>query len=554
MHRDKPSMEFFGEEIKMRTLILQILFLSSTLYSSFSPAVPVTILTATEGNFITIVDRDNIYVGALTGAAKITGSTRFTSHPDHGGLVYMGDGKDRDIPGLSAGFMYNIEIWEDNPVVPYPYLGLHCWKYQVDCESSIYKPGGTLIRENGFRVVTSHDSRVINPKLSQGYVNYLATLPVGNKFSTDMNYCWSMSFWVEANCKTNQDWIDDRNKWEKRRVTFTKQGQLRIENSPFTVDLMISSSGDYWVLPSSHDCENIAPPGQTGVVCRFATYDLQLAAPPALDTITLTPSIKDGRLSNTALSDLQISTDRSIWYKQGDKMPFSELEKSDSIYVFMSKEMLKKISSIAPPRNLKNMFSLIVGNSIHVASGFYEIMGSADVHFTSRQMSVTIREKDGVTHPVKSGTVGRDKLEFEYIISESATASSESLEISVRQDTGTPYKGHCTFYPPNNINQNMAVAIPARILFTDRIGDYKNISVQMNCDGTPYDLRKNRIIENRSSIPWTDEGGINGAIRFYDISLLFDLRHYLVRQTIGGETWEGEVHQSGTISVKSVWK
>ncbi|MBS2781045.1 hypothetical protein [Aeromonas salmonicida] len=538
----------------MRTLVLQILFLSLALYHSLSPAIPVTILPATEGNFITIVDRDNIYVGALTGAAKITGSTRFTSHPDHGGLVYMGDGKDRNIPELSAGFMYNVEIWEDNPVVASPYLGLHCWKYQVDCESSIYKPGSTLIRDNGFRVVANRDSRVINPRLSQGYVNYLTALPVGNKFSTDMNYCWSMNSGQEVNCKSNQDAVDEINKWEKRRVTFTKQGQLRIENSPFTVDLMISSSGDFWILPGSRDCENISPSGQSGIACRFATYDLQLAAPPVLDTITLTPSIKNSRLSNTALGDLQISTDRHIWYKQGDKMPFSELKKSDSIYVFMSKEMLKKISSIAPPRNLRNMFSLVVGNSLHAASGLYEIMGSADVHFTSRQMSVTIREKDGLTHPVKSGTVGRDKLEFEYIISESATAPSESLEISVRQDTGTPYKGNCTFYPPNHIDQNMAVAIPARILFTDRIGDYKNISIQINCDGSPLDLRKNKIIETSPAIPWTEESGVNGAIRFYDISLLFDLRHSLVPQTIGGETWEGEVYQSGTISVKSVWK
>lgn len=294
--------------------------------------------------------------------------------------------------------------------------------------------------------------------------------------------------------------------------------------------------------------------GKKGVSCLFLKHELQLAAPTNLDVLTLTPYIKDGRLAGVAPNDLEISSDQFVWYKQGDKMPFSQLKKSDAVYVFMSKELLKKISEIAPPRNLKNMFSLVVGNSLHSGSGFYEIMGSADVHFTSRQMSVTIREKDGLSHPVKSGTVGRDKLEFEYIISESATMPSESLEISVRQDTGTPYKGYCTFYPPNNINQNMAVAIPARLLYTTRIGDYKNISAQINCDGTPLDLRKEKIIETSPAIPWTEEGGVNGAIRFYDISLRFDLRHYLVPQTIGGETWEGEVYQSGTISVKSVWK
>lgn len=541
----------------MRTLVLQILFLSSALYSSLSPAISMTTLPPAEGDFITLMDRDNIYVGALSSGARITGSSNFTSHPDHGGLVYFSDGKDRELPRLTPGFFYNIEIWDENPVVTNPYLGLHCWKYQADCSSSsIYNLSKTIIRDRGFRVTTDRESRpTIHPRISSGYMHYLAALPVGNNFSTEINYCWTFSFWAEAGCTTNNYNPSAKNGWERRRVTLKKQGNLRINNSPITVDLMISNSGDFWVLPGSRNCEPISmTSGKKGVSCLFLKHELHLAAPTNLDVLTLTPYIKDGRLAGIAPNDLEISSDQFVWYKQGDKMPFSQLKKSDAVYVFMSKELLKKISEIAPPRNLKNMFSLVVGNSLHSSSGFYEIMGSADVHFTSRQMSVTIREKDGLTHPVKSGTVGRDKLEFEYIISESATMPSESLEISVRQDTGTPYKGYCTFYPPNNINQNMAVAIPARLLYTTRIGDYKNISAQINCDGTPLDLRKEKIIETSPAIPWTEEGGVNGAIRFYDISLRFDLRHYLVPQTIGGEKWEGEVYQSGTISVKSVWK
>ncbi|WP_131731163.1 hypothetical protein [Aeromonas salmonicida] len=537
--------------IKRPSLFIFLIFLISPIVH----AVKVTILPPAQSKFLTVEDRDNIYIGALSNGARITGASNFTTHPDHGGLSYLSDGEDRTIPSVPWGFMYNIEVWEDNPVVNSPYLGLHCWKYQSSCQSSIFEAGNTSIRTDGFRLVTKdRDARLINPRISQGYINHLNKMPVGNKFTTNINYCWTASFLSGTNCTTASNIDANNNRWHKKNVTFIKEGHLRLYNSPMSVDIMISNSGEFYVLPGSRDCESSVVAGNQGVACRFLTHDLTLASSINIDMLSLTPSIKDSRLTALSQSDFQISTDKNTWYKRGSKMPFSQLNKSNTVYIFMSKRVIKEISKLPPPRRLVNMFSLILSNELHPGSGFYEIKGSTDVNFTSRQMSVNIREKDGVTHPVKSGTVGRDKLEFEYIISESATLPSESLEISVRQDTGTPYKGHCTFYPPNNINQNMAVAIPARILFTDRIGDYKNISIQINCDGTPLDLRKNKIIETSPAIPWTEEGGVNGAIRFYDISLQFDLRHFLVPQTIGGETWEGEVYQSGTISVKSVWK
>ncbi len=542
---------------KMINAIIRILSLLLLCYSGFSLSASIpTILPAEEGHFITMLDRDNTYFGALSNRVRFTGSTSFTTHPSQTSLVYMSDGIDRTLPELNSGATYNIEIWEDNPVVPSPYLGLQCWKYQSDCQSSIYKPNSTLILNNGFRVEANQETRVINPRISQGYVNYLTSLPVGESYSTDINYCWSWNYSaaVKNDCKINQSGPSGSNNWHKKTVTFKKQGQLRVDNSPVTVDLMIASNGDFWVLPGSPDCESISTSTRLGVVCLFVRHDLQLASPTNLDVITLTPNIKDSRLSGVTTNDFQISTDKFMWYAKGQKMPFSELKKSNSIFIFMSKNMLKQISSIAPPRNMKNMFSLVVSNTLHFSSGIYEIMGSADVNFTDRKMSVTIREKDGLTHPIKSGTVGRDRIEFEYLITESATVPSESLEISVQQDRGSPYKRDCTFYPPNDITPGMAVVIPASILFSDRVGSYKNVSEHVYCDGTPLDLRQYSLTETRQPLPWAEPGGMTGAARFYDISLLFDLRPKSVNQTVGGEQWEGDVYQSGTISVKSVWK
>lgn len=535
---------------------IKLSLLSLVLFSSLSVhAVSVSNLPWATGRYMTIEDRDNIYVGALSTQARITGSNKFTSHPDHGGLSYLSDGQDRTIPSLSWGFRYNIAIWEDNPPVSKPYLGIHCWKYQVGCDTSVFERIYTRINNQGFTLhTTDRDSRLINPRISPAYMSFLSAQPVGSKFDTTVNYCWSMSFASDADCVTNISIAADRNRWEKRPLTFIKDGHLRTYNSLTSVDIMIASDGDFFILPTSTDCERLTVSGKEGVACRFLDHEFTLSSSANIGILSLTAYTRDSRLSKVSNDDFQISTDKNTWHQKTTPMSFNELKKSNSIYIFMSKNAMKEIAKIPPPRRLANMFSLTVRNSYHPGSGFYELTSSTDINFINRQMAVSIREASGITNPVKSGTVGRDKLEFEYIISESATAPSESLEVSVRQDTGTPYKGHCTFYPPNNINQNMAVAIPARILFTDRIGSYKNISAQINCDGTPLDLKKNRILESRSSIPWTDEGGVNGAIRFYDISLLFDLRHYLVRQTIGGEAWEGEVYQSGTISVKSVWK
>ncbi|WP_413163363.1 hypothetical protein [Aeromonas salmonicida] len=537
--------------IKRPNLFIFLIFLISPTVH----AVKVTILPPAQSKFITVEDRDNIYIGALSNGARITGASNFTTHPDHGGLSYLSDGEDRTIPGAPWGFMYNIEVWEDNPVVNSPYLGLHCWKYQSSCQSSIFEAGNTLIRTDGFRLNTKdRDARLINPRISQGYMNHLNKMPVGNKFTTNINYCWAVTFLSGANCTTVSNIEANNNRWHKKSVTFIKEGHLRLYNSMVSVDIMISNSGEFYVLPGSRDCESSVVAGNQGVACRFLTHELTLASAINIDMLSLTPSIKDSRLASLSQSDFQISTDKNTWYKQGSKMPFSQLNKSNAVYIFMSKNVIKEISKIPPPRRLVNMFSLIVSNELHPGSGFYEIKGSTDVNFTSRQMSVAIREKNGLTHPVKSGTVGRDKLEFEYLITESASVPSESLEVSVRQDMGSPFNKNCTFYPPNNVTQSMAVEVPAKIQFTDRIGSFKNIFAQVYCDGTPLDLRKLGIVETRSSIPWAESDSVAGAIRFYDISLLFDLRPKSVTQTVGGEQWEGEVYQSGTISVKSVWK
>lgn len=180
-------------------------------------AVKVTILPPAQSKFITVEDRDNIYIGALSNGARITGSSNFTTHPDHGDLSYLSDGEDRTIPGVPWGFVYNIEVWEDNPVVNSPYLGLHCWKYQSSSQSSIFEAGNTLIKTDGFRlVIKDRDARLINPRISQGYMSHLNKMPVGNKFTTNINYCWTATFLKEADCTTYSSLDANNNRWHKK--------------------------------------------------------------------------------------------------------------------------------------------------------------------------------------------------------------------------------------------------------------------------------------------------------------------------------------------------
>ncbi|KHE94287.1 hypothetical protein NX85_23605, partial [Aeromonas salmonicida subsp. salmonicida] len=64
-------------------------------------------------------------------------------------------------------------------VVNSPYLGLHCWKYQSSSQSSIFEAGNTLIKTDGFRlVIKDRDARLINPRISQGYMSHLNKMPV----------------------------------------------------------------------------------------------------------------------------------------------------------------------------------------------------------------------------------------------------------------------------------------------------------------------------------------------------------------------------------------
>lgn len=111
---------------------------------------------------------------------------------------------------------------------------------------------------------------------------------------------------------------------------------------------MISNNGEFYILPSSRDCESSVVAGNQGVACRFLTHELTLASSINIDMLSLTPGIKDSRLASLSQSDFQISTDKNTWYKQGSKMPFSQLHKSNTVYIFMSKNVIKEISKIPP--------------------------------------------------------------------------------------------------------------------------------------------------------------------------------------------------------------
>jgi hypothetical protein len=52
---------------------------------------------------------------------------------------------------------------------------------------------------------------------------------------------------------------------------------------------------------------------------------------------------------------------------------------------------------------------------------------------------------------------------------------------------------------------------------------------------------------------WVNSYG-KGITRFYKLALEFDLTDPMVQRTIGNDLWEGEVQQSGTITIKGTWR
>ncbi|MFK7682961.1 MULTISPECIES: hypothetical protein [Aeromonas] len=490
----------------------------------------------------------NVYFTTFTNGTRVTGSTAFTSAPEHSGLVYISDGGDQSFPPRGN---YRISVWSESSPVDRPYDGLHCWKYLSDCIDSIRYPNSTTRTTSGFTINSAvsmggNTDHALNPKISMALANYLLQLPIGASYTDTMNRCYTT---VTGNtpCK---DVNGGTSLWERTQVTLTKKAHLKFAPVNSRSVLMLTSNGETILLPGSQDCEV----QQDGVVCKHINLDYQNGGIAGIDNLSLIASITDGNISSKmSPGDIKVSFNKTTWYNIGAQLPFRELLNGNNvgIHVYLSKKMLTILLANGYQDKLSKLIKFNVRNAVSPGSGFYEFFGSSNIELVSRKPHIAISSADGQLHPHKVATVGKENLSFEYVITESGYSNAESIDISLRQNTGLTYNGLCTFYPSYDSDIRNAVAIHSKIVLQ---GNNGVINAPIKCDAIPINMRELGMKSSTPPILWTDLDGKGGLTQSYDIKLEFDLKSPSARRTTEGFEWEGEVHQSGTIQVKGIWK
>ncbi|HDZ8847781.1 TPA: hypothetical protein RUW98_002990 [Aeromonas veronii] len=479
---------------------------------------------------------------------RLTGANAWTSNTDQDSLAYVNNGTN---PGVEG---YNVDMWEDGPI-SYPYVNQRCRRQDRGCDSAtaeaINKPA--VVNEYGFFGLMGAADGWGHAKISASFFNYLRGMPVGSVLNRQMNLCYTTAKYDAAaggRCKDQT-----RGTWEIANTHHKKAGHIRFIQKNTITEVIIDSNGNPFITPGSQECVNYSIGSRNGIMCKYLDYDFRDDGSQSYSQPTISTSIKHSALDSAiSNSDVQMSADRKTWVSLGTKYSVSRLKGNTSIYIFLSSNFFKQLVRLGIQDNVvKSLLNFNMLNSTAPESGFYEFNGTTEVKIKPRSFSVSILSSDGLNNPYREGVVGKDIMSFAYNISDSGPASADKLEIAISQDIGSPYKGFCTFYPGSNVVMEDAVPIPTRLVFKSTLND--TVSQHgIRCDGSPLDIRALGIKDNQPPQTWNDPINGEGIARFYNLALEFDLTDPMVQRTIYNQLWEGEVQQSGTITIKGTWR
>ncbi|MNI12867.1 hypothetical protein D3C73_660720 [compost metagenome] len=441
-------------------------------------------------------------------------------------------------------------MWDDGPV-PSPYLNQRCILGYAGCDSesqAINKP--QVVDDKGFYGVMGAAYGWTNGLLSPSFYNYLRTMDISATLTRTVNACWTDIEYDArsgARCKNQET-----GNWYKGEQKHTKAAHLTLHPNNIVSEVIIDSNGSPIILPGSQGCNLGTVYGVEGVICKFIDYELRHNGAP-LNTAFIRPKITNSTLlSKINATDFLFSSDQTSWVYYTLNMSLEYLKNQNSIYLFLSKTMLKSMTELNMSNvSTQDLIEFTMTNGLAPESGYYEFGASAEVTIKPRQFNVSILASDGGP-PYREGEVGKDILSFPYNISDSGPTGADALSISVKQDNGSPYQGNCTFYPADQITVEKAVPVPTRLVF-DSAQQGKDYQHPIRCDSTPVDIRSLGIQDSQAPLMWTDPNGDSGIARFYTLALEFDLTDPMTQRTTTGDMWEGDAQQSGTITINGNW-
>ncbi|WP_447835616.1 hypothetical protein [Aeromonas salmonicida] len=504
-------------------------------------------------NFLFIENQEdnNLFVAPTDGLdPRLTGANAWTSLKGNGqvSLAYVDNGYNTDINN------WNVDMWENGPIRR-PYINQRCIMTYTRCDPNTAEAANkpTVVDDHGFFGLLGASAGWGHGKMSPSFFDYLRTMPVGTILNREMNLCRTT---LKYDAAAGERCVNQNSgNWYVRNMQHKKAGHLRFVQTNAISEVIVDSNGVPYVLPGSQGCENYRLGTRDGILCRFLDYNFNEDGSQSYTEPYMYTNVKNSSLNSAiGTADLQMSTDLKNWANKGSRYNISYLKGQSSVYLFLSSNFFKQVVRLGLQDQLtRSLINFNMKNGYAPESGYYEFSGTTEIHIKPRDFSVSILSSDGVTNPYREGSVGKDMLVFPYNISDSGPISADVLEISIAQDTGSPYLGHCTFYPVEGFTPDRAVPVPARLVFDS--GDHGTSSRHViHCDRTPVNIRSLGIQDSQSPQEWDDPVNGKGITRFYTLGLEFDLTDPMVQRTIEDNMWEGEVHQSGTITIKGTWR
>ncbi len=452
----------------------------------------------------------------------------------------------------------NLDMWETGPI-SHPYITQACSIKTPNCTNDGKSPEHPqVVDEQGFYGLMNLSVQETAARISPSFLNYLKTVPIGAALIREMNLCVTSEPYDARRGQRCKDMSTGT--WIIRRASNIKYAHLKMIPVTGSDIIMVDSAGNPTVMPGSTNCKPYShvTPGRdsNGVLCHMFDYRLehfadggQLQNKGAIGVRSKYPNPE----LKSYDSALYINSSKFVGTNNPVGLNLVYLRGNSSVSVFFTKKYFSEYIKTNLGRPVTETMEFFIKNLIQPDLGDYIIDSSLQIDIKPRRYSVSILSSDGVATPYRKGLIGKDILSFPYKIVESGPESADRLDVTLAQDRGTPFQGSCTFYPTDIVSNGVAVPIEAYLNF-NRVSPAKGSKIPIGCDQTPVNLRELSIRDSEPKIHWTDPDGSSGITRSYLLNLEFDLTGQRAQKTVSGESWEGEVHQSGTLTIKGSWR
>lgn len=452
---------------------------------------------------------------------------------------------------------FNLDMWETGPI-SHPYITQACSIKTPNCTNDGKSPEHPqVVDEQGFYGLMNLSVQETAARISPSFLNYLKTMQIGAALIREMNLCVTPEPYDARRGQRCKDMSTGT--WSIHRATNIKYAHLKMIPITGTDIIMVDSAGNPTVMPGSTNCKPYShvTPGRdsNGVLCHMFDYRLEHFADGGQlvnkGTIGVRSKYPNPELKSYD-SALYINSSKFVGTNNPVGLNLIYLKGSSSVSVFFTKKYFSEYIKTNLGRPVTETMEFFIKNLIQPDLGDYIIDSSLQIDIKPRRYSVSIISSDGVATPYRKGLIGKDILSFPYKIVESGPESADRLDVTLAQDRGTPFQGTCTFYPTDIVSNRVAVPIEAYLNFNTATPAKTKIPI--GCNRAPVNLRELGIRDNEPKISWTDPDGSSGITRSYLLNLEFDLTGRQAQKTVEGESWEGEVHQSGTLTIKGSWR